>query len=216
MCQYLLGYRCVDSFTQSFIDGHVGSSSFLSFVNKADMIAHAWVSVWTWFYFSWINIWERNCWAVWSMYLTLWRKCQTVLRSDHAILHSHLLHVRKCVTSLSALSIVSLVHFGHSNGCVIVSYSRFTIANTFEHFFMYLLAFCIFYFVKCICPDVPPPVFFFSVSLFCLLLSCTVLYIFLNTNGLSGMRLWIFLSRFTFSFYQRCIWKVEVLNFGGV
>lgn len=47
------------------------------------------------------------------------RNCQTVVHCGHSILHSHHYESFK---SFSALGIVNLFHFSHSNQCVVVSY----------------------------------------------------------------------------------------------
>lgn len=127
---------------------------------------------------------------------------------------SHQQCVRVPVPSLSALSIVSPANVRHSNAYVIVSLWDPWQLICLSIFFMYLLAFCIFSLVKCVCSNVLP---FFKIWLFCLLLSCKVLYIFLNTNPLADIWLWIFFfSRFAFSLFQWCLWKADILNFDGV
>lgn len=70
---------------------------------------------------------------------------------------------------------------------------------------MCLLVICIFAFVKPICSSVllsPPPMW-----LICLLLNCTFLYIFLNTNP--SYMLWVFFSRLVFSFFSNGVFKKQ-------
>ena len=49
-------------------------------------------------------------------------KYQIVMASDYIILHSHQQHIRISVTSLLALSIVSVIHVRHFKGCVVGSH----------------------------------------------------------------------------------------------
>lgn len=95
-------------FIHSLVNGHLGSFQICAAANKAAMNIHVQVSRTT----GWCNRYMFN----------FLRNCQTVFQSGRAILHSHQpgITVPSSSTFRPILVLVSLFHFIHSIGCVVV------------------------------------------------------------------------------------------------
>lgn len=111
------------------VDGHLGSFQFLAFTHSVGM--NICVQTFTWTYVSFSLGSLRRSGMVGSHVRAMFsclRNCPTVLLSDCITLRSCQQRLRVgCSTSLTALGMVSLLHFSPSHGCVLVYHCGFNV-----------------------------------------------------------------------------------------